>query len=210
MRRATPRRDELADGGEIEVFATGRSVLIATDDDRPVDIAHLADQLHRVGAALHDGLEHARSLRAVPGHRPGGTAAAAPIPSTASRRRGGGCDIVRPIHLDPLRASAAAISGRWLGHPVDHVEVLDDSGAGDLSWQVAIVGDRRTPATLHLLASPSMVVTVIELIPHGRLRWHRDEIVRDGVVAADALADELVDASQDDRQDGSARTPGRG
>jgi hypothetical protein len=183
-----------ADVGEIEVFATGRSTLITADHDRPVDVGHLADQLHRVGTALHDGLEHARAVRAVPGHRPG---RATPTPSTASRRRGGGCDIVRPIFLDPLRASAAAVSGRWLGHPVEHVELLDDSGADALLWHVAIIGDRRTPATLHLLASPSMVVTVIELIPHGRLRWHRGEVVRDGVAAADVLAVELVDATRE-------------
>lgn len=183
-----------AEVGEIELFATGRTVLVPPDPDHPVEIHHLAEQLHRAGATLHDGLEHARSLRAVPGHRPGRPTPTT-TPSTAGRRGGTGCDIVRPLHLDPLRASAAAISGRWLGHPVEHVELLDDSAADELLWQVVIVGDRRTPATLHLLASPSMVVTVIELIPHGRLRWHRGEIVRDGVVAADTLADELIGAA---------------
>lgn len=184
-----------AEVGEIELFATGRTVLVRPDEDPPVDVHHLLDQLHRAGATLHDGFDHARSLRAAPGHRPGRPTPTTICPDTTSRRGGNGCDIVRPLHLDPLRASAAAISGRWLDHPVDHVELLDDSAAEALLWQVAIIGDRRTLATLHLLASPSMVVTVIELIPRGRLRWHRHQVVRDGVAAADTLAGELLAAA---------------
>lgn len=188
-----------AEVGELEVFATGRTVLIApgaAHDHDSVDVAHLTDHLHRAGLAIRDGLEHARAVRAVPGPRPGHSGT--PIPATASWRRGNGCDIVRPLHLDPIRASAAAISGRWLGHPVEHVEVLDDSTADGLVWQIAIIGDRRTrrtTATLHLLASPSMIVTIIELIPHGRHRWDRREVVRDGVAAADTLAGELIGAA---------------
>ncbi len=195
---------ERGDTFEIEVFATGRTILIPAeerdrrDGDHPaLDVVAIGMQLQRAGHAvhdsLHDGFDHARAVRATPGHRPG-----RPIPTTpntSSRRRGGGCDIVHPIHLDPVRACAAATSGRWLGHPVDHIELLDDSGATDLLWEVEIVGHRRTAATLHLLASPSMVVTVLELIPHEPMRWRRHRFIQDGVAAAESLAGELVDAS---------------
>lgn len=185
---------------EIEVFATGRTILIPADDrahgDHPsIDVATIGEQLQRAGHAVHEGFEHARAVRAAPGHRPG--RAIPTTPDTASRRRGGGCDIVHSIHLDPVRACAAATSGRWLDHPVDRIELLDDSAAADLLWEVEIVGHRRTAATLHLLASPSMVVTVLELIPHERLRWRRSQFIRDGVAAAESLAGELVGATAD-------------
>jgi hypothetical protein len=36
-----------------------------------------------------------------------------------------------------------------------------------------------------------MVVTVLELVPQRRVRWHRRRFIRDGIAALDALAARL-------------------
>ncbi len=50
---------------------------------------------------------------------------------------------------------------------------------------------RSVPATLHLRATPSMVLSVLELVPRRRLRWRRDAFVAAGVEAVEALAHEF-------------------
>jgi hypothetical protein len=178
---------------ELEVFATGAATAFAPAECPlecfdPVGQPTFADHLRRGGDAVHHGIDHARELRATPGPRPG-----RPI-ATTGERRGGSCDIVRPIYLHPDRACALAL-GDVFRRPIDHLEITDDSAAADLIWRVVITGSRRVPATLHLRASPSMVVTVLELVPRRTLRWHRDQFVRDGVAAADSLARRLIDAA---------------
>ncbi len=46
--------------------------------------------------------------------------------------------------------------------------------------------------SLHLLAAPSMVVTVLELVPRRRLRWQRNGFVQDGIAVIDQLATRLL------------------
>lgn len=177
---------------ELEVFATHGTVAVvrgpAADDRDPLDARPpVGEQLRRGGDAVRHALDHARSINATPGHRLG----AAPL--TTSRRRGSGADVVRPVLVDPVRSGEIAADGALFGAPNPHLELVEASPT-PLTWRVAVTGERRFPATLHLLASPSLVVTVIELIPERRLRWGRDGFVRDGVAAADRLAAILVAA----------------
>ncbi len=178
---------------ELEVFPTGSTVL------QPVDTAWhhehsrepgatFADQMHRTGVVVRGAVQHARDFHARPGHRPGHVA-----PTTASTRRGGGTDIVRPVLVDPLRACELAISGSLFELPLDHLDVEFPGHAPSLTWRVVITTgrSRHHPATLHLLASPSMVVTVVELIPSNRIRRRRRRFVTEGIAAVDELAHRL-------------------
>lgn len=114
------------------------------------------------------------------GHRPGGP---------PSARSGGESDIVRPLLVAPEVASRIVADGAVLALPLPHLVVV---GGDDrfLVWTVRVVAphERPVPATLHLLGSPSMVVTVLELVPSRRLRWGRDRFVARGVEAMDVLA----------------------
>ena len=176
---------EWARAGELEVFATGTTTLRDRDHE-PVHSDHehqpAGELLHRAGAAVLD-------VRARPGHRPGRR-----IPTT-SARRGGDTDIVRPLLVRPSAASDAATSGRWFADPLAGFDLEPDDSDHDqyLVWHAALSGTHvtRVPVSLHLLASPSMVVTVLELVPQRRLRWQRDGFVIDGIVVIDLLADRL-------------------
>jgi hypothetical protein len=199
--RGTRRLDERIDG-EIDVYPTGATVahFPPTTTGTEVDGHHgaaVSELLRRSGVAVREGIEHARDFHARPGHRPG----AAPTPSTTSSRQGGDTDIVRPVLVDPNRACELALSGRLFAEPIEH---LDVDVAGDdrderryLVWDATIRTGRRHRhrATLHLLASPSMVVTVIELVPTRRVRRHRDRFVRDAVIAVEELARRLAAGS---------------
>ena len=163
------------DAHEIEVFATGTTVARAPDEPAFDDLTGqgLTELLRRSGCTVRDGYEHARDFHARPGHRPGTT----PI-ATTSERRGSGVDIVRPVLVNPLLASDAAVSGRLFAELIPGLELeeRDPDGARYLVWHARLSGRRvhSVPVSLHLLASPSMVVTVLELVPRHRLRRHRD------------------------------------
>lgn len=87
---------------EIEVFATGTSEWREIDRPPTDDelLAALSGQFHRTGGVVRDAMQHARDFHARPGRRPGHVA-----PATASSRRGGGTDIVRPALVDPTLSS---------------------------------------------------------------------------------------------------------
>jgi hypothetical protein len=190
---------EWARPGELEVFATGTTTLSERDhdpdhhDDRHRGASEL---LHRAGAAVLD-------LQARPGHRPGQR-----IPPT-SARRGGDTDIVRPLLVRPWAASKAATSGRWFDEPIDGFDLEYDRDHTDddryLVWHGALSGSHvtRVPVSVHLLAAPSMVVTVLELVPQRRLRWHRNGFVADGIAVIDRLADRLLSICAADRAIGA-------
>lgn len=183
---------------EIEVFATGATTMVEVqtgdpdqhhDDDHDRDQPSVTELLRRGGATLQGGYEHAKDLQARPGHRPGVRATGA-----AARRRGGGTDIVRPVAVNPAAASAAAVSGALFDGSIPHLHVDHDDhdalGNAYLVWPSTVTHrrGRGVPTTLHLLASPSMVVTVLELVPQRRVRWKRRRFIRDGIAALDALA----------------------
>jgi hypothetical protein len=177
---------------EFEVFPTGTTIARAPDDIDEAFEFGARERLRRGSAAVRDGYEHARDFHARPGHRPGGTTA--PV---TSGRDGGDTDIVRPVLVDPLIACQLAVSGQLFAEPIDHLDIehhsQDPDEARYLVWRASLTSDhgRPVPATLHLLASPSMVVTVLELVPRRRLRWNRDRFVRDGVAAIEVLAHRL-------------------
>lgn len=182
------------DRPDIEVFATGTTVVslgapaldaagVATD------AAVVAQQLRRGGAVVRHGYEHARDLQARPGHRPGGAVA------SASSRAGGDTDIVRPVLIDPILASALADSGALFTLVIPHLTIVERHDPADRSlvWRGVLIdlNGRPIPVSLHILGSPSMVVTVLELVPQRRIRWHREAFVRHGIAALDAVARRL-------------------
>lgn len=170
------------DSGELQVFATGTTTLVASHDGSPTIIAL------RRGVTVPDF--HAR-----PGHRPGTRITA------TSARAGGDTDVVRPVLIDPAFACDLALSGALFAEPVPGL-VIEGDGADPgtrryLAWQAVLTGDgiRRTPVTINLLASPSMVVTVLEMVPQRRIRWNRDAFVREAVAAVETLARRLERAN---------------
>lgn len=168
------------DDHEIDVFATGTTLLLAPGD--PDGHSPVADLVRR---AAHD--YHAR-----PGHRPG-----VPI-ATTSGRRSGDCDVVRPVLVDPRRASAVAADGRLFDDEIDGLEFVasahERADRDVLVWAARLSGAhvRSIPVSLHLLASPSMVVTIIELVPQRRLRWNRTGFLADGVAVVERIARRLA------------------
>lgn len=170
-------RSEHHDDGLVEVFATGTTVVV----------------------------EHGREE--VP------EATGPPAPpfkvSTASARTGTHDDVVRPVHVDPIAACELAVSGRLFAEPIPHLVVAGDHevAAKYLLWDAELVCGRRKPlpAALHLLASPSMVVTVLELVPRRPIRWRRRRFLRDGIQAVETLATRL-----ERHGPGQTVTPSRG
>ncbi|MEO6651728.1 MAG: hypothetical protein ABIP17_03620 [Ilumatobacteraceae bacterium] len=162
---------------ELEIFATGSSTLVAVDTEPSHAIATL-----RRGITMPDF--HAR-----PGHRPGTRVA------LTSARAGGDTDVVRPVLIDPWLAWELADSGALFHDPVDGllVEERNDELRSSLTWCAMLTGDgiRPTATRLHLRASPSMVVTVLELIPQRRVRWNRTAFVRAAVASIETLAHRL-------------------
>lgn len=155
--------------------------------DAPDEPHGSAPAVLELGVELANQIIHGRpQYHARPGQRPGAA------PAVASARLGGDTEIVRPLLVDPASASRIVLTGAVFDLPLPHLE-LRPSDAGTaryLVWPVVVVGehDRPVPATLHLLGSPSMVVTVLELVPTRRLRWGRARFVRYGVEAIDTLA----------------------
>ena len=168
--------------GDIEVFATGDSLLLAPGDDAPSAIAEF---VRRTGGDYH----------ARPGYRPGVRIA------TTSGRRSGDADVVRPVLVDPRRACAAAIDGTLFAQPIAGLDLTSHERRTDecelLVWDARLTGDhvRAVPVTINLLASPSMVVTIIELVPQRPVRWNRNGFLVDGVATVERLAARLVAAA---------------
>lgn len=170
--------DETPSNSDVEVFATGDTKVHTRNED--VIVGTVTDAVRRGGAAVLD-------LHARPGYRPGAKIA------TSSGRRTGPSDIVRPVLVDPRRACALAADGELFRDRIDGLE-LDDEQADDsrqfLVWTGRMSGAHIgiVPISIHLLASPSLVVTVFELVPQERLRWHRRSFVKAGIEVVEALA----------------------
>jgi hypothetical protein len=147
--------------------------------------------------------EHAGEVQAARCYRP--------VPTIAGARCRGECDIVRSMRVDPWTASTIACSEAFRCDDHRYLTFLDAEPDDDhaLTWSVLVASRRlRVPATLHLRADPSMVLSVLELVPRRRLRWRRDAFVAAGVEAVDSLAHEF---EHDVRVvSGTPRTPYRG
>ena len=178
---------------EIELVAVGEPETRDTEIG-PSLLDHVAD-------GYRAAMERARDIHAADGYRPGGVR-----PEATSNRRGGACDIVRPMLVDPLIASAIAVSPTFRSRGHLHLTFAEgaDSDERALTWNVIVRSPRlgAVPATLHLSASPSQVVSVLELVPHRRLRWRANRFVEVGIAAIDSLADELQTASSSRATDG--------
>ena len=193
------------DVGEIDVFPTGRTLARERPTSAPgpegADSRDHPDDQHR---DRQDRVGY-RSFHARPGHRPGAT------PGAAGIRAGGDSDIVRPLLVPPRAASRIVLSGEVFARPVPHLVIdVDHVDMHFLVWAAMVVGDhvRPVPATLHLLGSPSMVVTVLELVPARRLRWGGARFVRYGVEAVDELAHRIERAARGATQrSGTGRSP---
>ena len=145
---------------------------------------------------MRDGIEHARDFQARPGRRPG---AAPVLAGTTSSRAGGDTDIVRPVLVSPRFASEFAITGRLFAEPVPYLSISPCADAEQrfLIWDgVLDCAGRRHSVTFHLLASPSNVVTVLELVPCRRLRRQRQRFIDDGVAAVEVIARRLQHAAR--------------
>jgi len=199
---------------EIEVFATGSTRAIAAvptaehglpgNRAEPHLSASLSERIQQGGGLVREGIDHARDFRARPGPRPG----ACPVqPATTSRRTGGDTDIVRPVLVSPAVASELATSGVLFDDPIPHLSFAprDDSGQRFLMWDAELeTGGRRRRVTFHLLGSPSLLVTVLELVPCRRPRYRRQQFVTDGVAAVEVIARRL------ERAAGEYRSPAVG
>jgi hypothetical protein len=181
---------------EIEVFATGTTGARPPEPwSAPEPPTPMRDLLRHtnevVNEFVRDGVERSRDFHARPGPRPG-------VDVARSTRQGEGTDVVRPVLVRPDLACAHALSGAWFVDPIANLEISATPG-GDryLVWDAVVqVGwHRRCPAELHLLASPSMVVTVVELVPRRRLRRRRRRFVEAAVPAIDELAGRLERAA---------------
>lgn len=167
-------------GDAIVVFPTGRTVArVLPAIDEPAAGPPTSDASPPIPRGTH------REYHARPGPRPGVT------PGVTSSRAGGHTDVVRPLLVAPGVASRIVLAGDVFELPLPHLH-LDRAhvDAQLLVWPVSIVGDRErpVPAFLHLYGSPSMIVTVLELVPTRRLRWGRERFLRYGIEAVDALA----------------------
>lgn len=187
MERRNAETDDRGELDDLDVFATGSTVLHLVEHDPGAPAGRpMRDLIRQGGESVRDGWAHLGDYHARPGYRPGAR------PVTSSARRGGDTDIVRPLLVDPTVAVRIVCAGGPFEHPVPHLRLLpgDAASMGLLVWSVIVSEDGRrgVPANLHLLASPSMVVTVLELIPRRRLRFGRDRFVRTAVAAVDELA----------------------
>lgn len=171
---------------EIEIFATGSTVVRARSGEPAFETWHPPAGLDSAPAETRT--RSARGYHARAGHRPGG---AAPPLGSVSVRQGRPTDIVRPIFVDPTFAAALVTDGAVLER-LPHIEVLEPDGDTDqlLSRPLVVIDrlHRSIEARLHVRASPSMVVTVLELMPTCRLRLGRRRFVERSVESVDVLA----------------------
>jgi hypothetical protein len=178
-------------GNRVEPIERVEIELVAVDDGTSraacdPDHPSLADQM-RHGYDLVR--ERAGDVHAAPGYRPGA------VPQATSTRRGGDCDVVRSMRVDPWTATTIAGS-RSFRHDEHRYLTFVESGPSDdrmLTWKVVLASPRlrAVPATLHLRAAPSMVLSVLELVPRRRLRWRQAAFVQAGVEAVESLAHEF-------------------
>lgn len=179
---------------EIDVVVGGDTRSIPPDafDTDVLDVAGIDPQrsfAEHLYLGCRVAVDRVRDVHAADGHRPGA------VPSSTGTRRGGGSDIVRPMRVDPYVASAIAASDQFRDRDHLHLTFVDrdESAARTLTWNVVVTapGCRPFPATLHLLASPSQVVSVLEMVPCRRLRFRQRQFIEVGVEAIDSLAHEI-------------------
>ena len=181
------------DAHEIEVYATGSTIITGSDDDGPGPdgVTPVGDQLRRAVTVLHDGLDHARRFHAKAGPRLGPRVAA-----VASTREGSKSDIIRPVLLDPWRAWEVAGSGQLFTEPIPRLQIgrgQNPPPTAYPSWPASLRTGwlKHRAAKLQVSASPSFNVTVLELIPATPRRTGNRSFLRVGLPAIEELARRL-------------------
>ena len=192
---ARPRHPGVDDEGhDVVVYATGSTVAVAPDDREPTAETAVTDQFRRAATAVQEGFEHARQFHARPGPRLG----AAPT-SVVSNREGLSSDIVRPVLVDPRLATDLAVSGELFAEPIPKLRIEGrrlEAEPANLVWTASLRTGRmrRRAANLHVTASPSFNVTVLELIPSSRRRRGARAFLRVGLPAVEELVRRLQTA----------------
>jgi hypothetical protein len=183
---------------EIEVYATGSTIIIGPEDEAgehrrsvPDGVAPVGDQLRKAVTALHGGIDQARQFHAKAGPRMGSH------PTTvATTREGTKSEIIRPVLLDPWQAWELAGSGRLFDTPIPRLSIDHVASPAQSTYPVWTASLRtgwvkHRAARLQVSASPSFNVTVLELIPVTPRRTGSRSFLRVGLPVIEELARRL-------------------
>ncbi|MGH9133418.1 MAG: hypothetical protein ACRDZZ_05740 [Ilumatobacteraceae bacterium] len=196
MVRTRARSGAHTEAHDVVVYATGTTVITGPDPDphQPDGGLPVGDQFRRAATALHDGLDHARRFHARTGPRIGANPA-----TVVTAREGTKSEIIRPVLLDPWRAWEVAGSGQLFAEPIPRLRI--DAGRSPTQatypmWTASLRTGKVTHRTaqLHVSASPSFNVTVLELIPATRRRLGNRSFLRVGLPVIEELARRLESA----------------
>ena len=197
VRTRRPRGAE-SDAHDVEVYATGSTIITGPDYERSEQprsgadgLTPVGDQFRRAVTVLHDGLDHAHRFHAKSGPRMGPGP-----PAAASAREGTKSEIIWPVLLDPRRAWEFAGSGQLFAEPIPRLQVDQGPRPSRATYPVWTVSLRtgwvkRRAAQLQLSASPSFNVTVLELLPAAPRRTGTRSFLRAGLPAIEELARRL-------------------
>lgn len=180
------------------MYATGSTIITGPEPGQldqpgraPIGATPVGDQVRRAVTVLHGGVDHARRYHAKAGPRMGATPAA-----IVTTREGARSEIVRPVLVDPWRAWQVAGSGQLFAEPIPRLSVdarTTPDETADAAWAASLRTGwvLRRPARLHVSASPSLNVTVLELIPARRRRIGNRSFLRVGLAVVEELAHRL-------------------
>ncbi len=178
----------LIDVVELDVFTIGRDGELLPIDPTASGGAAAESYHHR--AAGNSVISRLGELRAQPGHRLG-------VVVDRGQRRGDFEEIMQPLAVRPGAAKAVVVTGELFAEPIPSLEVDTASRVfhGDsITWSASVrtgLFSRRRAAALHLHPAPSANLSIIELIPSKRRRFHTNRFVSAGVIAVDLLGSRL-------------------
>lgn len=148
----------------------------------PFDLGEHATRVaHRVAV----GIDHVRRFRARSGPRPGAI--------TQDRRRGDDVEVVQTCHVRAAATEELVWTGRLRGLRISGLAFSDEphrEGRSAFVWHARLrTGPfARRAATLHITATPSANLTVLELIPDRRRVFGTRRFVSRGVRSVEELA----------------------
>jgi len=186
----------------IEVFGVGPDgelIALGTEapsDDRGFNAWTGFDTWSPEGDERGDGRPAMPTYRARPGLRPGGY-------DDRPGRGGGREDVVAPVRVVPGLASFALHRGELFDEPIPGLEVdvsslkIDRRGS---SWRAVVhygrIGRHHRRATLRAYPSPSLNLTILELIPVEPRLVHTRAFIRAGVPAVATLSLRLAHSAR--------------
>lgn len=175
----------------VEVFGVG-------PDGELIEIRSRADRAWNGNTSDHDGPEQVLpTYRARPGLRPGGY-------EDRMGRSGGQEDVMTPVAVLPGIASRALHSGVLFERPIPGLSVDQESLEADArgsTWKATVECGRfrRRPrkATLRAYPTPSLNLTILELVPTRPRLIHTRSFVTVGVEAIVTLSERLIEGRAD-------------